>query len=344
MKAAVFHGAGRPLTVETLPDPTPSPTDVIIAVHRCGICGTDVHSTSGHGWDFPSGSVIGHEYTGEVVAVGSAVKRLKIGHRVSGMAKAGCGACEACLRGFPIFCPRAQQDMMGGFGEYLRMPEDAAIVLPLTLSAADGALVEPLAVGLRGVRSADMPVGAKVLVIGAGSVGLATIFWARRLGAGSIVAASRSRRRESMALSMGANGFVQAGSDEVEQVIAALGAAPDIVFECTGAAGTLGQAICHVKLFGKIVSLGFCTSADPIIPGVAAYKQIQMSFPLTYTPGEFQHAADQMLAGSVDPKMMITSVISLDELPATLESLRGPHEQVKVHVSMTPISAGNPSP
>jgi (R,R)-butanediol dehydrogenase/meso-butanediol dehydrogenase/diacetyl reductase len=224
--------------------------------------------------------------------------------------------------------------MMGGFGEYLRLSERAAIKLPQSLSIADGALVEPLAIGLHGVRMADMPMGSKVLVLGAGSVGLAAIFWAKRLGAARVVAASRSKTREPMSLAMGADAFVQTGEGEIERVIEALGGQPEIVFECAGAVGLLGQAINHVKQFGQVVSLGFCTSPDPVIPGVACFKQVRISFPLAYTPGEFQYVADTMLAGTIDPKVMITSTIGLDELPATMGMLSSPNAQTKVQVSL----------
>ena len=335
MKAAVFQGAGkgRALAIETLDDPEPRPGDVIVKVQRCGICGTDLHMTSGHGWDFPTGAVIGHEYAGEVVAVGTAVERFREGDRVSGMAQAGCGQCEACFRGLPLLCVKADGGM-GGFGEYLRLAEGAAVRLPQTLSIADGALVEPLAVGLHGVRMADMQMGARVLVLGAGSVGLAAIFWARRLGAGRVVAASRSMTREAMALEMGADAFVQTGEGEIERVIEALGGQPEIVLECAGAVGLLGQAISHVKTFGQVLSLGFCTSPDPVIPGLAAFRQVRISFPLAYSPGEFRHVADMMLAGKIDPKAMITSTIALDDLPETFEALRGPNDQTKVHVTI----------
>lgn len=335
MKAAVFQGAGkaRALEIETLDDPEPGPGDLIVKVARCGLCGTDLHMTSGHGWDFPVGTVIGHEYAGEVVAVGSAVERFRVGDPVSGMAQGGCGACEACFRGLPLLCVKAEGGM-GGFGEYLSLPERAAVALPRTLSIADGALVEPLAVGLHGVRMADMPVGARVLVLGAGSVGLAAIFWAKRLGAGRVVAASRSTTRAAMALAMGADAFVQTGEGEIERVIEALGGQPEIVLECAGAVGLLGQAINHVKTFGQVLSLGFCTSPDPVVPGIAAFKQVRISFPLAYSPGEFQYVADTMLAGAVDPKMMITSTIAFDALPETFEALRGPNDQTKVHVTI----------
>jgi len=335
MKAAIFQGAGleRALQIEDVPDPTPGPGGLLVKIGRCGICGTDLHMTSGHGWDFPVGSILGHEYAGEVVAVGKDVERFRVGDLVSGMAKAGCGRCEACHRGMPLLCDTGES-VIGGFAEYIRLPPGAAVQLPKTFSLADGALVEPLAIGLHGVRMADMPIGAKILVLGAGSVGLAAIFWARQLGAGKIVAASRSKRRATMALAMGADSFVATGEDEVQDVIEALGGSPDIVFECAGAVGLLSQSITHVKPFGKVLSLGFCTAPDPVVPGIAAFKQVTLSFPLTYSAEEFAMVADLMLAGKFDPRVMVTSTVAIDDLPETFERLRAPNDETKVLVSM----------
>jgi threonine dehydrogenase-like Zn-dependent dehydrogenase len=333
MKAAVFKGIGLPLAIETLPDPTPGPTDVIVKVARCGICGTDLHMTAKHDWNTPIGSVIGHEYTGEIVAVGSKVERLSLGDRISGMARGSCGQCDACFRGFPLLC-KLPPRVSGGFAEFIQLYENAAVLLPQTLSIADGALVEPMAIGLHGVRMADMRMGAKVLVLGAGSVGLSVIFWAKRLGAHRVVAVSRSPGRAAMALAMGADAFVRTGEDEVPNVVEALGGEPEVVFECVGAVGMLEQAMTHVAVFGQVMSLGFCTSPDPVIPSVASFKQVRIGFPLAYSPGEFEYVANMMDAGDVDPATMVTSVVPLDDLPAAFEALRGPNDETKVQVSM----------
>jgi len=334
MRAAVFHGAGRPLAIESRDDPTPTPTDVIIKVHRCGICGTDLHMTAGHGWDFPAGTVPGHEYAGEIVEVGSQVSGFRKGDLITALPSQGCGRCEACARGHYTLCHHAG-GLMGGFGEYLRIPAYVAIKLPRTFSVADGALVEPFAVGLYGARMAAIRPGDRVLVLGGGVVALTAIFWAKRLGAGRIVAMSRSARRADLALAMGADAFVQTGPEEKHEVAAALGRAPDIVFECAGAAGLLSQAVQHAGLYGHVVSMGFCTSPDAVVPAVAAYKGVRLSFPVGYTLRDFEHAADVMLAGHPDPKSMITSVVSLDELPTAFEALRQPNRETKVQVALT---------
>jgi (R,R)-butanediol dehydrogenase/meso-butanediol dehydrogenase/diacetyl reductase len=332
MKAAVFHQAGTPLAIETLDDPTPGPTDVVIKVHRCGICGTDLSMTSGHGWDYPSSCTPGHEFAGEVVAVGSAVEGFRLGDRITSVPTAGCGHCEGCFHQVLPLCDSIEP-VMGGFGEYMRVPTRVALKLPATYTMADGALVEPFAVGLYGVRTAAIQPQDRVLVLGAGTVGLTTAFWARRLGGGRVVVASRSERRAPLALEMGAHAFVQTGEGEIERVAEALGGAPDIVFECAGAPGLLGQAIMHVRKFGKVVSMGFCTSPDPIIPALGGFKAATLTFPVGYGLRDFQYVADNMLAGKIDPKAMITSVIPLGDLPKVFENLRGPNNETKVQVS-----------
>lgn len=331
MKAAVFKGAGTPLVVETLPDPVPGEGEAVIKVQRCGVCGTDLHMTSGHGNDAPINSVIGHEYCGEVVAVGKGVENLKPGQIVTAMPVAGCGNCSPCLAGYPMACA-GMQGMVGGFGEYMRIAAPSTVVLPQTLSAADGALVEPLAVGLRGVRLAQMQPGARVAVLGAGSIGLAVIYWARLLGAGRIVAISRSARRAELAGKMGANTFEALGDGEMERVSAALGGMPDIVFEGTGAVGMTQKAVELVAPGGTVISLGFCTSPDPILPSLATWKQVTIKFSFAYDLREFQHSADMLDAGHVEPRLMVSRTVGLDAFPAVLEELRAGANETKVHV------------
>ncbi len=332
MRAAVFERAGQALAIETVDDPKPGAGEVVIKIHRCGICGTDLHLTSGHAFDFQPGTVLGHEYAGEIVEVGSGVEGFKAGDRITALPSKGCGHCAACTAGNPVLCHHSS-GLFGGFGEYLKVPTANAVKLPSTLSLADGALVEPLAVGLHGVAIAAIQPGARVLVQGAGAVALATILWAKRLGAGRIVATSRAQRRAALALEMGADVFVQSGDDEAQEVVEALGGPPQVVFECVGVPGFLQKAIQQVDTFGKVLSMGFCIEPDAIMPALAAMKGVQFTFPIGYTMTEFQHAADAFDAGRADPAKMISSVITLDQLPATFEMLRGPNSETKVQVS-----------
>jgi (R,R)-butanediol dehydrogenase/meso-butanediol dehydrogenase/diacetyl reductase len=278
--------------------------------------------------------VAGHEYSGEVVEVGSGVTRLKKGDFITALTTHGCGRCDNCKHGVTVLCS-APESVMGGYGELLRVPEPVAVKLPATLSLADGTLIEPLAVGLHGVKMATMTPGDRVLVLGGGAVALCTIYWARRLGAGRIVAVSRSQRRADMAIAMGADAFVQSGENEIGEVIEALGGSPDAVFECVGAAGLLGQAINHVRTYGQVLSMGFCTAPDAIIPAIAAWKAVRLSFPLGYTLKDFEYIAGVLDSGHVDPRMIVTATIDLAALPATFEALRGPNTETKVQVRLS---------
>lgn len=333
MKAAIYPGEGKPVTIQDIPDPEPGPNDILIKVHRCGICGTDLSMTKGEMFDFGKDAQFGHEYAGEVVAVGKNALGFKPGDKVSALPSGACGHCPGCETHNNIMC-QTGESLMTGFAEYARLPTDVVVKLPDTLSMADGALVEPLAVSLYGANHSGMKAGDAVLVLGGGTVALYSIYWARRLGARRIVAMSRSDRRKDMCLAMGADTFIQYGDNEIGEVMEALGGAPDVVFECVGAEGMLSKAVTHAGLFGKVVSLGFCTSPDPVMPAMASFKLVNMQFLVGYTMKEFFYIAEQMDKGHVDPKTIITNDIPLVDLPAMMETLRGPNEETKVHVCM----------
>src|SRR5271169_3573863 len=114
MQAAVFKGVGTPLSIETRPDPVPGEGEIVLRVGRCGICGTDLSMTDGSSQTFPVDSIIGHEFSGEIVAIGVSVDRLKLGDRVTALPYTGCGKCATCLAGRPNFCTHFR-GMIGGF-------------------------------------------------------------------------------------------------------------------------------------------------------------------------------------------------------------------------------------
>jgi threonine dehydrogenase-like Zn-dependent dehydrogenase len=321
MKAAVFKGAGRPLVVESCPDPKPGTGEVIIRVGRCGICSSDLHMTSGHGFTYPAGTILGHEYAGEIVEVGPGVEDLKVGDRITAMPMAGCGACPECFRGFPLGCS-AMRSLMSGYAEYARAAESSAVKLPRSLSVADGALIEPLASSLRGVAMSGIRPGSRVLVLGVGPIGMGAIYWAKLLGASDVVAVAKSERQKDLAVHIGATRFLTQGEDLTQRVVAALGGLPEIVFECVGAPGSLGAAADLVAPRGTVVVLGMCMSADSVNPFSAGFKSMVMKFSAAYELRDFEAAARAIDRGSVEPRAMITDTIPLEALPATFERLR----------------------
>ena len=329
MKAAVFNGVGRPLAIETMPDPIPGANEVVVKIGRCGICGTDLHMTDGHGMTYPEGSIPGHEFAGEIVAKGSAVQGLKIGDLVAAQPITGCGQCAACLVGEPKHCPQ----MLGigsAFAEFTRAGWRECIKLPAGLSLSDGALIEPLAVGLHGVAMAQLRPGATVLVVGAGPIGLSAAFWARRLGASRVAVMARTRRHEEHARQMGATHFVTATEDTPGDVARALGGAPEVVLECVGLPGMIDLSMRSVARKGTVVALGFCSVTDHIGPADFLFKELKLVYANTYSTREFQIVADALDAGAVEPRSMVTQTVSFDALPETFESLRTGSTQCKV--------------
>jgi (R,R)-butanediol dehydrogenase/meso-butanediol dehydrogenase/diacetyl reductase len=332
VKAAVCYGSGKPLAFEDRPDPAAEPGSVVIAIERCGVCGSELHLGDGPPRSFPDGFIMGHEFSGRIVEVGRGVRGLPIGQRVAAFPAVGCGSCEACAAGNWILCPSALR-ISGGFAQFARIPAIAAIPLGENLTAADGALIEPLTVSLYGLRMASISPGDRVLVLGAGTIALGAIYWARRLGAGRIVAMSRSPRRAELAIAMGANSFVTYGDGEVAEAADALGGPADHVFECAGVPGMLSKAVNHARLLGRVHSLGCCMMPDEIVPAAAGLKGISLQFPVGYSVKDFTYVAAAMLGGHVDPKMMISRVVELADFPAMFGWLLENNTENKVQVA-----------
>jgi (R,R)-butanediol dehydrogenase/meso-butanediol dehydrogenase/diacetyl reductase len=331
MKAAVFKALGAPLEVETVGDPVPAPDEVLIRVGRCGICGSDLHMTEDPIFGLPSGTVLGHEYAGEIVETGAGIEHLHKGDRIAVLPIRGCGRCASCLAGQPAWC-REMRLEGGGYGQFSIAREPQCVRLPSTVSLADGALVEPLAVGLHGVKLSGLTPGARVLVIGAGPIGLAVTFWLRRLGAGKIAVSAASDRRANLAREMGADAFVAACEDPAGAVNRALGGPPEIVFEAVGKPGLIQRSIDHVGPRGTVVVLGLCTATDQFQPFAAVAKEVRIQASAFYDARDFEIAVDALDSGAVEPTHMVTESIALSALPEAFEALRHRSTQCKVLV------------
>lgn len=333
MKAAVFHKPGELLKIETAPDPVASAGQMILKVHRCGVCGTDLHYTE-EGTPVTPGAVLGHEFCGEVEDLGPGVEGWKIGDRVVSMPFVGCGSCAPCLAGAPIWCRKmrthASGQLSGGFGEYTPIGAAGTVKLADGVSWDEAALIEPLAVGLHGVARARLEPGARVLVVGAGPVGLATALWAKALGAAYVAVTARSSRGADMALKLGADAFLPGDQDVRREFRKQAGAPPDAVFECVGAEGVLQHCIDLAPVRGQVVVMGGCMRPDVIRPSEAMNKELSVLFSLAYTLRDFEIAAARVAKGDIDPTVMITDRVGWDDFPAAFEALRQRTHQCKV--------------
>ena len=331
MKAAVFQALKTPLAIEELPEPTPARDEVVIKVGRCGICGSDLHMTEEPAFGVQPGAVLGHEFAGEIVARGGLANGFAIGDCVAVSPLRGCGKCESCLRGEPAWCEKMMLQG-GGYAEFTTAAARQCLKLPRTTSVEDGALVEPLAVALHGVMLSGLQPGARVLVMGAGPIGLGAAFWAKRRGAAKVAVADVTTLQSDLAYRLGATDFIKVEDDAIARVNAALGGAPDIVFECVGRPGIMAQALEHVRIRGTIVMLGLCTSPDSFVPFRAVTKEVRFITSAFFNLREYQAALDALDGGHAPPKAMITDTVALSAMPQAFEALRHRTTQCKVMV------------
>jgi (R,R)-butanediol dehydrogenase/meso-butanediol dehydrogenase/diacetyl reductase len=332
MRAAVFQGLHTPLAVETIADPAPGEGEIVVKVGRCGICGSDLHMTENPAFGIAKGDILGHEFAGEVVALGKHVERISEGDLVSVIPLKSCGRCASCLAGEPAWCAGFGLQG-GGYAEFAKTRANQCVLLPKTASLADGAIVEPLAVALHGVAMSGMRTGDRVLILGAGPIGLAVAFWARRFGASKVAVQEIAPFQEERALAMGATDFVVEPADPVGASDRALGGKADIVFECVGIPGLIGQAVGQVRNRGTILLLGLCTRPDTFNSFAMLSKEVRLVTSAFFRRQEYEAALDAVDSGSAQPRLLVTDIIGLEEVPAVFESLKQRTHQCKVLIA-----------
>jgi (R,R)-butanediol dehydrogenase/meso-butanediol dehydrogenase/diacetyl reductase len=332
MKAVTFQELHKPLAFESLPDPTPGEGQVVVKVGRCGICGSDLHMTEDAMYGCRPGDVLGHEFAGEVVELGKGADGLKTGDLVSVIPLMSCGHCEHCRKGEVQWCDQFGLQG-GGYAEYALTRPNQCIKLPADLSLADGAIIEPLAVALHGVNLSGLQKGDKVLVLGAGPIGLAVAFWAKRMGAAKVAIQDVAEFQKSRALEMGADVFVVDPADPVGSAELALGGKADIVFECVGVPGLIAQAVEQVRPRGTILLLGLCTRPDTFNSFAMLSKEVRLVTSAFFTVPEYRASLDALAEGAIEPRLLVTDTISLAETPDVFESLKRRTSQCKVLIA-----------
>jgi (R,R)-butanediol dehydrogenase / meso-butanediol dehydrogenase / diacetyl reductase len=337
MRAAVFKEPSRLLAIETVPDPTCGPADLVLKVINCGICGSDLHMTEAtSAMPLPAGSVMGHEFAGEILEVGKAVTHLwKPGERVAGFPTICCGDHSPCINfGLRGSCTKMLSvglgQSPGAYAEFVRIGAGSAHRLPANVNFREGAMVEPLAVGLHAVDMAKMPRGATVLVIGAGPVGLATMLWAKFLGARHVIVSEKAEVRKKMAAKFGATDAIDPSQPLTAQVEKIAGQPPDVIFECVGVPGLIGQTMMEAPRGCRIVVAGVCQQPDTILPLMGIIKELELQFVLGYRPADFDYVIAMIASDRVEVAQMVTDVVDLDGLPEAFEALRKPSHQCKV--------------
>jgi (R,R)-butanediol dehydrogenase/meso-butanediol dehydrogenase/diacetyl reductase len=335
MKGAVFHGLGQPLTIEEIPNPKPGPGELVLRVKSCGICGSDLHAASLPP-GLPAGTVMGHEFAGEVVEVGAGGSSTwHAGDRVCALPAIGCGVCRACLDGDVIQCPKIRGtglgQIPGAYSEYVLVGQNESLRLPSGVSFREGALVEPLSVGLHAVNVARLQPGERVMVIGAGPIGLAVTAWARFFGARAVVVNERAAGRLALAAKFGATAVADVSKEDPVSVFQReTGGPPDVIFECVGVPGLIQQCLGMSRARGRVVVVGVCAQPDTIFPVLGILKETEIRFVVGYLRRDFELTIEMLDRGRIPGREMITDVVGLSSFPSAFEALKQPTTQCKV--------------
>ena len=332
MRAAVITGAGA-VEVTTLPDPAPGPREVVVAVAACGICGTDLHILAG-GFAPRLPVVPGHEFAGEVVAVGSEVEArdgIGIGDLVAVDPSLYCGECYQCRRARGNQCERWRAigvTEAGGAAEFVAAPVANCVRLPAGIEVADAALVEPLSCAVHGYDVLRSRLADTVLIYGAGTMGLIMLSLAGRVGAGPVDVVDPNADRLATAVRLGCAGAAAAAGE----LQSPGGRGWDVVIDATGAVGAIEDGIGRVAPGGTFLQFGVADSdATARYRPYRVYREeitIAGSMAVLHS---FERAAALFATGALDPSVLITHRYPLADFPAALaQAGRGEGGKIQV--------------
>ncbi|MDD4850288.1 MAG: zinc-dependent alcohol dehydrogenase family protein [Gemmiger sp.] len=324
MKSAVFYGKHN-LKVENAPMPTVGAEDVLIQVKACGVCGTDVHIYEGDkgAADVTPPTILGHEFSGVVTAVGEKVTNCTVGDRVCIDPNCYCGKCDFCRQGIAHYCT----DMIGygttvngGFAEYCAVNQRQVYKLGANTTFEQGAMTEPVACCLHGMDMCNIHPGSSVVVIGGGMIGLLMLQLARLAGAARIALLEPVESKRAVAKALGADICIDPLHEDVKAALASAGlTCVNTVIECVGRTATIGQAIDIVGNKGTVMMFGLTKPDDTIAikPFEIFQKEIELkaSFINPYTQ---KRALELIDSGRLDVSSMVCKVASLDELEGIL--------------------------
>ena len=320
---AAFMTGIRRMEIREVPMPTAMPGQVVVKLEYVGICGSDVHyyEHGGIGKAVVKGDfILGHECAGVVTEVGIGVDNLVIGDRVALEPGDTCGECEFCLSGRYNLCPRviflATPPVHGCFSDYIAFPAKLAFKLPDNISTREGALVEPLSVGLEAASAGGVTLGSSVLVLGAGCIGLVTMLAARALGASEVAVVDIVDIRLEKALELGANRVVNASLQDAVHVLTgpARNRGYDVVVEAAGSVKTTQQTPELVKRGGTIVLVGlpregvFPFNFSALMGRVAEIKTI-----FRYK-NKYPVAIDALSSGKIDVSGIVTREYAFEDI------------------------------
>ena len=335
-RAAVLVCPGE-IAIERRPVPTPAPRQVLVEVTSVGVCGSDVHwYEHGRIGDLVARSplVLGHECAGRVAAIGSDVTQHAVGDRVCLEPGVPCGRCRECRAGRYNLCVDvaffATPPTDGAFADFVTIHEDFAFALPDGMSDDVGALMEPLSVGIWACRKAGITAGDRVLVTGAGPIGLLAMQVSKALGATDVAVSDVNEHRLTAAEQMGATHVLRAGEDAPDGV--------DALIECSGHPAALVAGIESLRPAGTAVLVGMGPEPTAEIP-LSLVQNRELWLTGTFRYANTYPAAIQLAAtGRVDVAALITGHYGLEDTETALRA--GQNDAASIKVMVHPRTIG----
>lgn len=339
MRAAVLVEPGR-FEVQNVPKPEPAPGEALIKIARTGICGTDIHIFNGHYAAENLPMIPGHEFTGNVAALGPGVSGLTVGQPVVVDMNIGCGNCYWCRRNEILNCPEMQQigiTMDGAFAEYISMPARLVIPAPENVPTEVLALTEPLACVVRAARKAQVTFGQSVVVLGAGPIGNLHVQLLRTIGAAPIIVADISPQRLEMAVNAGADYGVSDPAALRQTVLEATdGRGADIVIESVGSSALYAQATELMRKGGHLAAFGITgdgeTLALDILTTILQENSVKGS---VAGMGQDMHDSLTLLAhGRIATEPFTGASFTLEEIQQAFDSMAKRPQDLKTQIVM----------
>lgn len=315
MTASVLRGV-KDLVLEERPVPAPAADEVLIRVNSVGVCGSDVHYFE-HGRIGPyvvdAPLILGHEASGTVVAVGAAVDKSRIGHRVAIEPQRPCRVCEFCREGAYNLCPKmefyATPPIDGAFCEYVLIQDDFAYDVPDSISDHAAALMEPLSVGIAAAQKGGVKVGDTVLIAGGGPIGVITAQVARAFGATDVVIADINPDRRALAAGYGFR-VVDPAAVSTEN----LGA--NVFVDASGATPAILNGIRSMRAGGTVVLVGSADEIPLSVPEIAM-RELNLTGTFRYT-NTWPVARSLLMAGLVELDSLVTHVYGIEQVEEAL--------------------------
>src|SRR5436305_6681113 len=349
MQALRFHTA-RDLRVEDVPEPgEPGEDEVVVRVATCGICGTDLHEYAAGPIVTPvephpltgaqNPQILGHEFSGDVVAVGSAVTRVSAGDRVAVMPLAYCGHCAYCRRGFQHLCSTmgcvGLSHPWGGMAELAAVAAHQVVRLPEEVSYRQAALIEPTAVAAYGVERAGVAPGDSVLITGAGPIGALAALCAYAAGAARVYVSEPNPARRARAEALGVAVVVDPTSTDLPALLREEtdGLGVDVAIECSGQPTGFASAVASLRRRGTLAQTGLFVGEASVEPMLWSLNDLTIVGTWCYWVYDFDRIASQIAAGSLPVERVITSNVALDDSPDAFARLAsGSAGEIKVLV------------